>query len=104
MDTQLEIASETWWPTTPGALPKSPVQLVRVLHKQAMVFTLKPNHTFVVLIHEKGDQLLLDSHLHYSSTNLTYHETLVKPGTVAAIAFLPSDTSPQCYVNCKFLP
>ncbi|KAL3871145.1 hypothetical protein ACJMK2_039162 [Sinanodonta woodiana] len=67
--------------------------------RQAMLVTLKPNHTFVVLISENGDQLLLDSHLHYSSENRTYHETLVKSGTGAAIAFLPSGTSPQWLIE-----
>ncbi|KAL3862802.1 hypothetical protein ACJMK2_008748, partial [Sinanodonta woodiana] len=102
-----EIAAETWWPTTPGAVPKSPVQLVTEFYlnsmkknkRQAMVITLKPNHTFVVLINENGDQLMLDSHLHYSSENRTYHETLVKSGTGTAIAFLPSGTSPQWLVE-----
>ena len=55
--------------------------------RTAMIFTLCPDKTFIVIIDEEGNQMLLDSHVHYTDNDLSFEEALNSPDCRGVVAF-----------------
>lgn len=98
MNLQLDTKQEEWWPkfhesakrATPYDYCKDLfTDMVKSGEKQAMVFTLEPNHSFIILINEKGESLLLNSHLHYKDDFTNFEEALQREGNGAALLYTP---------------
>ena len=45
--------------------------------QEAVLVTLPPDKTFVIVVDEDGNQLLMDSHLHYTDPLETFKEAVV---------------------------
>jgi len=70
------------------------LEILKSGQKQGLVFLFQPDHAFALLIDEAGNQMMLDSHLHYLKETDTFLETVKFEGTGALIAFFPKG------VNC----
>ena len=51
-----------------------------------MLITLPPDKTFIILCDEKGDQILFDSHQHYTDENFTFEEAVKRKDLLGIIA------------------
>lgn len=72
----ISVQSEVFWHELLHTSIRDSVEICRRIQKklctkQAFAFTLPPDKTFILLIDEQGNQLLADSHVHYTDDNQT---------------------------------
>lgn len=67
-------------------------ELVHSTKREVALLSLKPNHTFFVLIDETGNQLLMNSHIIYKKTTDTFHMVIGTEASGASAMHAPTSS------------
>lgn len=105
MRSGVQVKEEKWWSKASQLCDRGSAShvcgevfkmAVDSKNREAFIITLHTDHTFVVLIDENGDQLVLNSHLFLKESSLSFQEAVDASSSGASVFFAPESGKSYC--------
>ncbi|XP_052064211.1 uncharacterized protein LOC127704263 isoform X2 [Mytilus californianus] len=101
----MKIISDTYWHRQLGVGADDPLEICSAEYNRSInsqereaLFITVSDKTFIILNNEEGDQVLFDSHVHYTDDNMTLEDTLNRKDLHGLIAASDKTSNMLMYV------